>query len=488
MLRMLRSEPGISPFLLVPVLFSLGIVLSVASAQTGHEPELAVVGHRQMIEDSTETDDPVLQSARIAQNSDLTLEAAIEFALANNPGLRASRSDAEASHARSIQARGAGLPHIGMEATASWFEDDKRLLFARYGGEPGIYGDQLVTGDLVLNIPLYAGGRLKHEWSASRLLAESSDFRFNRFRDELIYNVTTVFYTILAQEKRIGALEFSDSTLVQHQSRVNELIQLEKAAVVDRMRIEVRKADVRQRLIEAKNMRDLQLRLLENLMGFENFRPDMVVTGDLETISEYTEYEGREAWSEAEVFTTRPDLLAAQREVEALKHRMTGTRSVFLPSLSLVGAYGSRWMPSPRYSPAGLDNPEMVGQAGLKLSFPIFQGGQNQARWEENKLRYDSARYRFEQLKLQVAYEVESARSTMETALERLQMLESALELAREGLRIEQEKHLLGRGTVTDVLDAQSTLMELEASYYDNLANYHTAHARLVLASGGTTE
>ncbi|RLB14308.1 MAG: TolC family protein, partial [Deltaproteobacteria bacterium] len=51
-------------------------------------------------------------------------------------------------------------------------------------------------------------------------------------------------------------------------------------------------------------------------------------------------------------------------------------------------------------------------------------------------------------------------------------------------LRIEQEKYQLGKGSIIDVLDAQSALLNAQTNYYRSLADYRTARAQLRLAVG----
>jgi outer membrane protein TolC len=59
-----------------------------------------------------------------------------------------------------------------------------------------------------------------------------------------------------------------------------------------------------------------------------------------------------------------------------------------------------------------------------------------------------------------------------------------SIALARESLRIEQQKYDLGKGAIVDVLDAQAALLESETTYYRVLSEFHTALAQLKFAIG----
>ena len=185
----------------------------------------------------------------------LGLGQAVEIALANNPELAASVYDAQAAQAREDQARGALLPRVWAEGGYTRFLDDQRLVPARYNGEPGVFSGGLLSGDLVFRLPLFTGGRLVNEMRAADLMRQSAEHRTARTRDDLVFNVSSVFYGILAQRRFIASLEFSREALEGHLKRVNDLIEAQKAAGVDRLRTEVRLSDVTQKLVRERNAR-----------------------------------------------------------------------------------------------------------------------------------------------------------------------------------------------------------------------------------------
>jgi outer membrane protein TolC len=74
----------------------------------------------------------------------------------------------------------------------------------------------------------------------------------------------------------------------------------------------------------------------------------------------------------------------------------------------------------------------------------------------------------------------------IDSARKRIEATQAAINQGKESLRIEQEKYGLGKGSITDVLDAQSALLESQTSYYRALADYHIAQAQLTLATGGS--
>jgi outer membrane protein TolC len=424
---------------------------------------------------------PPAAAASVEQpDGPLTLQRAIEIALANNPEVAARGRDAEAAQARRDQAFGARLPSLAAVGGYSHFLNRQRLIAAEKEGGSGLFGRDILAGDLVLSLPLFTGGRLVSQVKATDLLRQAASHRLARGREELVFNVSSVFHAIIAQRRVIDSLEFSRQTLMEHQKRIDALVAAQKAARVDRMRTDVRLADVEQQLVREKNLLAIQHRALTSLLGL----------GDpVEALSPQGELEPRDKVSAPDLATAlarawqeRGDYLAARSALEAQAGIVDVARAGHWPTLSLQGAYGGRWAAGSTTG-AGDDQGD-VGRIGLVLEVPIFEGGQVEAGIREQRANLAAARERLRLLDLQVRLEVETALLNVESSDERAAALRTAIAQARESLRIEQQKYNLGKGAIVDVLDAQAALLETETTYYRVLADFHTALAQLKLAMG----
>ena len=87
-------------------------------------------------------------------------------------------------------------------------------------------------------------------------------------------------------------------------------------------------------------------------------------------------------------------------------------------------------------------------------------------------------------MKLQIQLDVETAILNIKSASERLRATETSIAQAKESLRIEREKYAEGKGSITDVLDAQDALLNAQTAYYYALSDYNTAIAQWRLAIG----
>ena len=411
----------------------------------------------------------------------VTLSEAVEIALSSNPGLAASRYDVDAAEARADVATGALLPRVDVVGGYTHSLDDRRLVPARFNGEKGVFSDDIFSADLVVSMPLFTGGRLISEMKAAELLAKSADHRLARTREELVFNVSSVFYRILALRRVIESQEFSKKALQEHLKRIGDLIEAQKAAKVDRLRTEVRIADIEQRLADTRNLLSIQQRVLANLMGVEDRQQSLHAQGELALLAE--ELPDRNE-SLVVALENRDDYLATRSSLEAQAKLVDAARAGHWPTVSVQGSYGGRWAAGPSDRPAGTDSSEDVGRVGIVVDIPLFEGGRIQARIRRERARLSAARQRLRALELQIQLDVETALSNLESARQRVEVTQKAIRQAEESLRIERQKYELGKGSITDVLDAQSALLETQTQYYRALADHSTASAQYRLAVG----
>lgn len=410
----------------------------------------------------------------------ISLDEAVSIALANNPDVAAATWDSQAAQARHDYAVGARWPRLSIVGGYAHHLDEQRLLPVRQPGDPTILSRDIVSGDLVLTMPIFTGGRLVSQIRAAELLQQSAEHRLARSREELVFNVSSVFYGILAQRQVIESLEFSGRTLEEHLVRVDALIAAQKAAKVDRMRTEVRLADVQQRLVKEKNVMAIQHRALASLLGVENQSGVPAIEGDLEVDEHASVPELETALTAA--WSGRDDYLAARSALEAQARNVDAARAGHSPIVFLQGSYGGRWAAGPTTgSGEELDD---IGRIGIGAEIPIFEGGQISAQVQEQRAALSAARERLRKLELQIRLDVETASLNIQSSRRRIDAIQKAVEQADESLRIEREKYDLGKGAIVDVLDAQDALLESQTSFYRALADYNVALAQLNLAVG----
>jgi len=305
------------------------------------------------------------------------LPALIAYALTHNPEVSATAFDGQAASARTRQAQSAELPRISIEGGYALYQPDLRLIAASFNGELGVFGNNILATDLVLRLPLYAGGRLVAEMRAAELLEASTGQRLARSKGDLVYNISSLYFGQLAQMRLIESLDASAATLVSHLDQVNAMIAARKAARVDALRTEVKLADFRQRSLRERNTLAVQQRVLLNLMGAREASADFALAGTLSRPA--SEYRTTATLGES-ALEHRPDMIGARAEFDAQKARVEAARAGHRPTINLVAAVGNRSMVQPTQQPSGQPGSDTVSRIGITLEIPLYEGGRTTAR------------------------------------------------------------------------------------------------------------
>jgi len=421
---------------------------------------------------STSEDDGVAVLTKDQTN--LTLEQCINIALENNPGIAQKKWDTETAQAEQNIAQGRLWPEISAVGGYMHYRDDRLITPRRPGGQDVLkFSDELVSGNVVLSVPLYTGGKLWNEVKATEQIVQSTHHQLLRSRRELVFNVSNVFYSMLGQKAVIKSLAFSQKALKEHHKRVSEFLNLQKAAKVDLLRTEVRLADIDQQLLRERNVLNIQRSLLARLLGLDQHDKKMDIEGELVGM-DFSFPADRKTIS---TLKSRQDYRSLEFITSAQQERLKIARAGHLPSIAFQASYGKQW-------DADSTRDNETGQMGLVAVIPLFEGGRIDAKVRRERSRLRAQKEALRKLRLQIRHEVETAVSNTESTSARVKVTQKAVEQAKESLRIEREKYDQGKGVIVDVLDAQSAMLESQKNYYRALAEYNTALAQFRLAVG----
>ena len=102
----------------------------------------------------------------------------------------------------------------------------------------------------------------------------------------------------------------------------------------------------------------------------------------------------------------------------------------------------------------------------------------------EKLQRLSQAKYRQEQVGVDINQEVQQSYLKTRGAEENIAAIETAIQQAKENLRITEERYKEQVSTITDVLVAQTLYTQTMTNYYNALYDYKIAKAVLYRAIG----
>ena len=402
-------------------------------------------------------DDGWLKSFR-----DPKLEALVDEALNQNPGLRIAAANVESAAAAAVIAGAALKPTVaagaGVEQT--------------YGSSP-IDTNSWAVG---MSWELDLWGKLRARAAAGEAAYEATVADFQGARQSLAATTAkTWFLTTEAYRQR---------ALAEENVRINRrMLQLAEARFqvgkVSRQDVHLAKADLasaEERLRQTQIAYEQAARGLELLLG-RYPRADVEVRKDFIPVPPPVP-----VGLPSDLLQRRPDLVAAERRVATAFQLTVEAEAARLPSVSLTAGGGQ----------ASNDLINLLGvdrnffSVGANFLAPIYTGGALEAQVQIATADQKAAVAAYGQAALTAFSEVETALSNERLIAEREAFLEDVVTENKAALKLAQKQYEVGRIDLLSVLIIQARLIGAEAALIsirnDRLANRVNLH----LALGGS--
>lgn len=177
----------------------------------------------------------------------------------------------------------------------------------------------------------------------------------------------------------------------------------------------------------------------------------------------------------------RPDIVAAQRAMEASNARIGVARSAMFPALTISaagGGVGGAFSDVFRWS-------SRSWVLGLLTSMPIIDGGRNRANVERSEAVLEESVGTYRQSVLTAFAEVEDNLAGLRILSGQAGEIDSALVSARRSADLAQKLYDAGRSSYLELLDAQRNLATVERTAVQLRGNRAVTTVALVRALGG---
>jgi len=242
------------------------------------------------------------------------------------------------------------------------------------------------------------------------------------------------------------------------------------------LRSEAELANARQMLVNAR--RDYEIALLD-LKAVMGVHPDSQIelTDTLEADGEPEVELNREKLLAA-AFANRPEIHEALQRVNSQTFALQAAKASYSPQVSLMamGDYMKGTGEMGDWSGGYL--------VGVVLGLPVLDGGRRKAAVKEAQSMREKALAELEQVKLQIAREVEAALKELSAAIENVKTAEAALRSAREDERVAKVRYEAGRSVLVEYLDAVVALVRAQLNYAQALYERSVAFDKLMRAIG----
>ena len=390
----------------------------------------------------------------------LTLDRAIQIAIACHPTVAQAQQALAATTAQVAQAGAAYWPALRAGAGSSRRTANSET--ARNGND----SSDSYSASLGLNMTLYDFGRTTASVRQAVERCIAAVATVGAARSDIAYGVRTAFYDVCqAQELLLVALE----SVRQFQLHLEQVRVL--AEVGNRIRYDVTKAEVdlgnaQLDLINASNAvanaRDTLNRSL-GLAEEPGYRvaPDRIpeVAGDVQALMRTA----RER---------HPAFLVLRAQERMASAGVDAAIADLYPSLKVSGDVSWSW--------TGSQLPLVWNWLGsLQGALEFFNGGRKTARIEETVAELRAARSRLAEREQQLYQELVRALRERDAARQRMTLTELIRSEAVASLELILERYTLGKASALEVTDAQVTLARVQADQVKARFQYQVALAQI---------
>jgi outer membrane protein len=334
-------------------------------------------------------------------------------------------------------------------------------------------GDQAFSGALTLSWTLYDGGKLTGNLKVAWLDLDSAKEDLRSAKQELTYNIKAYFYALWLAEQQLKVAQASYDNLQQHYEQVKKQFEVEKKAKYDLLKAEVAWKEEEPTLLSAKNSVKTAKLNLATAIGLGKQADVEISYGDaILQIPAQPEMNFQSLLDEA--YQQRPEIRQSEQNIKISKWNRVIARAGYLPSLTLSGTSSNEGATSDYKEWDDKTWTLSVGMSGL-----IFDGPTTLSKIKEAKLNEQIATIKDTQERDTVRKDVQSAIQNIQQYYASVGVNQDNVALDQEALRMTQIKFDAGMATTLDVKDAQLSLDEAGDDYYQEIANYLNALAKL---------
>ena len=414
-----------------------------------------------------------------AQTVRISLKDALNYALENNTEIQKAKLEIINGKLVTEEIRARALPQISGTSSLT---------------------DQLIIPQLVVGNQVFKMGR---QWSGNAGVNMSQQL-FNQqvftglkaakagesfynlsaelTEEEIIQQVATAYYQLLVSREQLKTIEANIQSISRIENTVADQLRNGLAKKIDLDRVRVNLTNVKTQRDQLANGITQQENVLKFYIGMPVETQIEIPAAELKKINSdaaslYTDFKVEEL--------TRYQLLMKQEEL--LGYQKKAAIAEYFPTLSLTGNFQRNAM-SDKFDLLSGQNSSAVkynaSAIGLTLNIPIFDGFARRSRVKQADIEIQQIRQDLKNTKNSLSLSHRNANLALKNNISTINAQEENMKLAAEVYASTQNNYNNGLAPLTDLLNAETSLVDAQNSYNQALLNYRVAEIQLIQSNG----
>ena len=406
----------------------------------------------------------------------LTLDEAVQLAIANNRSLKIATLEVDKSKWQIAEIKTKRLPAMSTTVLGSQLLNDLSFTF-----KEGAFGNFPATGpipnkDTKITTPreptAYVVGQVTQPLSqlyklhlgvrAQELNSQLTSEKARAERQEVVKDVKQAYYAVLQSESE---LEAAEATVKQYQELdrvVLQRVSQEAAFKSDSLDVKAKLAHEQYTLVQLRNTLNSRKEYLNDLLG-RDIRTEFSV--EQIPAASFEEIELKMAQERALV--RRPEIKQAELNVRQAEYSRRMAKADYIPDVGIAFNY---------LSPFNVEVlPKNVASLGLELKWEPWDWGRRKDVFNEKKIAEGQAQNQLHDAQSKVLMEVNSRFRKLEESRVLIAVTQAERDAAQQRLREVTSKYQQQAVLLSDVLKQQAAAAGAHDDYQQALLGFWTA-------------
>ena len=406
----------------------------------------------------------------------VTLKQAIEFALQNKADALKARLDITNADAKILEAKAGALPKVTGSTNITYNPIIQEIALGGQTfkmGQPWVAVAGVQLQQALFNQQVFIG--LK----AAKSTKEFYQLNANLTEEQIIERVSNAYFQVFTAQEQKNTLESSYSSTEKVRNVIKSLYDNGLSKRIDLDRTNVNLTNIETNIKQSNNGITQAENALKFYMGMpietkiQLVQEDMAVTPHLldETVNT----------------DERTEVKVLLKNKELLEYQKKATIANYYPTVNLTANYN--WQGLGEKFP--LTNGSSKGvmwsdysAIGLGINIPIFNGFATKAKVQQNQIDIDKLEIDIKDTKLGLDQAYQNAKALIENSLATLESQKANVKLAEDVLADTKSNYQYGLATLTDLLDAENSLVQAKNNYTTAILDYKIAEVQYYKSKG----
>jgi outer membrane protein len=304
-------------------------------------------------------------------------------------------------------------------------------------------------------------------------------------KEDYVQRVAIAYYDVFRTQRAVEIQTANVARVTKYRAAAQTRLRVGEVTKTSVLRAEAELSGAQSDLVKATNIVDLAKAILARIVGIsgdytlkESMQPEIPLSMSRGMAIDNCPVIDMECF-QSKAQSERSELRSLETQKKIAEDQVKYAQGSYWPIFSAEGVYFSN-----KQDPAPITLVRESMYAGVRLTFPLFEGGLRRAEIAEAQAKLRQAKLGLADARKQVDIDVEGAYLDLKTQAGILKSLEDQVAFAQDNYAAVAKQFEFGLSNSIDVIDANTLLVTAERQLTDVQFNYQMAILRLKRTTG----